>query len=242
MPISDDTAELHLPPHGPGSSTAVRLHGTVGWATHRESTDVGSRCLVSRRPQSAGATADDDLLMLIVGDSMSGIPEQTLIDSALELTEQAARQPDSVQKSWMQDFLDLVGGECSGSIGVQPAFTGVHIVGSNAIVFRIGDPEVCLLRGESCQRLTHDSDQGADPGGAPGPELLRASLERDDRLLLCTGNLLRAVSVEDLQLIVREQPEIQAGCDALVNRTRKKSADGDIVAALAHVRGDSRPA
>lgn len=129
-----------------------------------------------------------------------------------------------------------------GRPGMGTTMTAAQIFGDQLFVAQVGDSRAYLLHDGSLQRITRDHSLmadlieqgriteeearyhpqrsvitralGSDPHTEPDLYILR--VQEGDRLLLCSDGLSGMVEDKGLETILREQPNPQAACDALI--------------------------
>lgn len=139
-----------------------------------------------------------------------------------------------------------------------------HLTGWEAMVCNIGDSRAYLIRGESCEQITHDHTLGRELGqegrdsNAFGslrhiltncllmdgdhradPELHHIKLAAGDRLLLCTDGLSNMISDADIAAVIAANPEPQAACDLLIEGALAAGGRDNITVVVAALEEES---
>jgi protein phosphatase len=147
--------------------------------------------------------------------------------------------------------------------GMGTTLTAAYTVGPELFGVHVGDSRLYLYRGGTLTQLTRDhtvAQSLADAGeiapeqvathrqrhvltsaiggnaGQVQTDVLRAQLQDDDRLLLCTDGLSDRVSDARMAQVLRDIPDSQPACDKLLEAALDEGGRDNITVIVAHYK------
>lgn len=161
---------------------------------------------------------------------------------------------------FIQEALRRRAQESPALAGMGTTLTAAYTMGQAAVVAHVGDSRCYLVRGGSLHRLTRDHTVAQEllDAGYPSAmiggfrhlltnclgaddkdarlELRELTLEDGDGLLLCTDGLNEALTDAQIEAILKDHPQTQDACQALLAAALETPAKDNVTAVLARFR------
>jgi protein phosphatase len=138
----------------------------------------------------------------------------------------------------------------AGTSGHQDAATTIvaaAVRAGEAIIGNLGDSRAYLIRDGVCRQLTEDHSGAmehaitrfaGDPRGIQ-PDIFVESLQRDDRILLCSDGLTRHVTPEEIAVVAGSE-DVRTAANALVELANARGGQDNVTVVL-HAPGVTIP-